>query len=201
MNKIAVSVLFLSVYLFSTAISSAQTRVLVHLSDVRTVYLDETSFKITSSSCGTHAGGMYLPCPRHSTQRVDFLVALKRWLGKSGFRLVDNKDDAEAILQGTLSIDDHIGRDGTYGPDPGINEKNKRRHPDSLPDLDEVPSGDRQALFEPHWEVQAWLTNQKGRRIWMSGSWHPGISYWGPKPKSEGKKLAKAIEYDFKHHI
>lgn len=113
--------------------------------------------------------------------------------------MVDTKDDAEGILQGTLSIDDHMNRNGTYGPD--LSRRGKEgRDPDKLPTLDEVPSEYRQALFEPHWNVGAWITNQSGRKIWTLGSWYPGISYSGEKPKIEGKKLAKAVQYDFKHH-
>jgi hypothetical protein len=185
--------------LFATSAGIAQTRTLVHLSDVKTIYVDNSAFKIVSSSCGQRAGGYYLPCAKYGPQRAVFLVALKRWLGKSGFTVVDNKDDAEAILDGTLAIQDNIRRNGTYGPAESVNTKH-RGDPDKLPSLDEVPSEYRSALFEPQWTVTAWLTNQNTRKIWTLGSWYPGISYSGSKSKAEGKKLAKAIEYDFKHH-
>ncbi|MEP6847547.1 MAG: hypothetical protein ABI999_01735 [Acidobacteriota bacterium] len=169
-------------------------RVLVHLADVKTVYVDDSSFKITSSSCGTYAGGYYLPCPEHSLQRVKFLVALKRWLGKTGLTVVDHKEDAEAILDGTLSIDDDMFR------------RDRSPHPHQDRDRDKRQSNDkhsgeyRSTVFEPIWSVTAWATNQKGRRIWDLGAGYPGISYAGEQPKIEGKKLAKAIQYDIKHH-
>jgi len=200
MNRIALSMSFIFLFFLTGGSAAAQVIVPVRLADVRTVYVDERSFKITTSSCGTYAGGYYLPCPQQSAQRVKFLASVKRWLGKLGFTVVDDKKTAEGILEGTLSIDDHLNRDGTYGPERGPS-KNKHRDRDKLPDLDTVPSEYRQAMFEPRWSVTAWLTNQDGHRLWVLGTDYPGISYSGEKGKIEGKKLAKAIEYDFKHHI
>lgn len=160
--------------------SPAQTVVPVRLADVRSVYLDERSFNFTFSSCGTSAGGMVLPCPKHSIERLQFLDALKRWLEKSGFTLAADKDGAEGILQGTISIDDNFRRDDSTDRD-----KKHRR------------TGTK--TREPEWWITAWVINQDGLRIWTLAADYPGISYKpSEKPKIEGKRIAKALEHDFK---
>ena len=200
MQRVALLVPFLALFLFSGIVASGQARVLVHLSDVKTVYVDDSSFKITSSSCGTYAGGYYLPCPEHSQQRIKFLVALKRWLGKTGLTVVDRKEDAEAILDGTLYIDDDMFR-RDRSPHPNRDrDGDKRRDGDKSQSKDRHSGEYRSTVFEPIWSVEAWVTNQKGRRIWDLRHDYPGPSYWGEKAKGEGKGVAKAIQYDVKHH-
>lgn len=151
------------------------------LKDVRKIFVDETSFRIVSSSCGTRAGGMVLPCQKHSTERLEFLVVLKRWLGKTGFELVDSEEKADGILQGTMAMND-------YAHQPSINDRirGKRKDPDPI-DM-------------AQWDVVAWITNVDGRRIWtIRQEPYPEFTYgFSSKAKIEGKKLAKAIEYDRK---
>lgn len=175
MNKVLL--LVLSVYLFSVVPASAQTIVPVRLKDVRTFYVDDKSFKFAFSSCGTQVGNLILPCPGHASERVKFLAALKRWLVKSGFTVVDSRADAEGIVQGSLSIDE------TGWPEE---IKKQEKHQAYNP-------------YDPQWNVEAWLLNQDGRRLWTKYGVYPEISYIGGKAKVEGKKLAKAIEYDIKH--
>lgn len=168
---------------FAAGESVAQTPfTVIRLADVRTVYVDENSFRFTFSSCGTKVGGMMLPCPKHAVEREEFLIVLKRWLGKGGFTLVDDKKDADGLVQGDLFIDD-------FGPvikghDHDEKDKKKaKQHP----------------KYQTEWVVNAWIVNQDGDRIWTKGSGYPEVSYgWSSKAKIEGKTLAKAIEYDYK---
>ena len=172
MRKLAVLLLFL---LTLAPATYAQISVKHRLADVRSVYVDERSFNFAYSSCATLVGGMTLPCTKHSIQRDEFLIALKRWIGKSGFTVVQDKDDAEGILQGTLSIDDHakVYRD--------------KDSPSIIKDEG------------PQWTVAAWILNADGKRIWNLGYGYPGISHkWSEKPKIEAKKLALAVEHDFR---
>lgn len=177
MNTVLRLSVFLALFLVCGGLSGAQTIVPVRLKDVRTIYVDDKSFKFAFSSCGTQAGNLILPCPQHGTERLKFLDALKRWLSKSGFTIVDNRSEAEGIVQGRLSIDE-IG-----WPDE---LKRQEKHPTYNP-------------YEPQWNVEAWLVNQDGRRLWTKEGVYPDISYTGGQAKVEGKKLAKAIEYDAKH--
>ncbi len=169
--------------LFAVCETWAQTSfTVVRLADVRSVYLDESSFRFTFSSCGTRAGGMMLPCAEHAVERSEFLAVLKRWLGKCGFNVVEDREQADGIVQGDLWIDDLAKRPSVFASkDP----KNADRH----------------AVYEPEWIVNAWMLNQDGERLWKlagSGS-YPGISYKASGlAKIEGKKLAKALEHDFK---
>ena len=126
---------------------------------------------------------MLLPCPKHAAERQEFLVALKSWIGKSGFTAVDDAKDADVVVQGSLSIDDRAEVLTDYGHDGKDKSKSRR---------------DRKYQIE--WVVNAWMINQDGKRIWIRGAGYPGISYgWSSKAKIEGKKLAKAIHHDFKN--
>jgi hypothetical protein len=52
---------------------------------------------------------------------------------------------------------------------------------------------------EPYWEVNSWLINQDGNRLWTKGDWYPEPSFGPSSPaKVQAKKLAKEIQYDFK---
>jgi hypothetical protein len=179
MRKISFVIFVLAVLCaFSTA--DAQNRIPVRLSDVKTLYLDESSFNFTFSSCGYKAGGMLLVCQKHVDERKKFIAALKRWLEKSGFAVASDERSADGILQGTLSIDDTYRREKLPYPD----EQQQRKAP--------LPG-------EPKWNVSAWVLNQNGRRIWELRYAYPDISYGiSGKPKIEGKRLAKALEYDFR---
>jgi hypothetical protein len=168
--------------LFCSIQMQAQTRPpVVRFKDVRTVFVDETSFKIVSSSCGTTVGGMLLPCAKHSDERLEFLVVLKRWLGKSGFTVVDNRDDADGILQGDISMND-------WANAPAINDPDYKKKRDMSP------------LDKAAWYLNTWIANQNGYRLWtIRRDYYPDISYSAAgKAKIEGKKLAMAIRYDFK---
>jgi hypothetical protein len=175
MRNITLGILVLC---FLCAGAAAQNQVPQRLADVKSVYVDERSFTFWFSSCGSKAGGMLLVCPEHNRKRAQFLIALKRWVGKSGFALAPDRDDADAILQGTLSIADRPPTDIPY-PDKLDRDRKSR----SLP--------------EPQWSVRAWAVNRNGTEIWKLGYEYPAISYGvSGRPKIEGKRLAKALEYD-----
>ncbi|MEP7077063.1 MAG: hypothetical protein ABI878_14755 [Acidobacteriota bacterium] len=200
MNRFILSTAFLSVFTLLSVGTNAQTRVLVHLSDVNTIYVDDNAFKIVWSPCTQTVGTLRLSCAKDIAKRVDFLAALKRWLGKSGFTVVDNKDGAEAILDGTLGIydQDYSLRD-TF-PRPGRRHRDKDGDKGKDKDAHRYPHIDHQRSYQLRWEVKAWLVNQKDRRIWNLGPVYPDISYAGKQPKIEGKRLAKSLLYDFKHY-
>jgi hypothetical protein len=192
MNKVLLlSSLLVSLFLVGITSTEAQTIVPVRLKDVRTVYVDDASFRFLFSSCATRVGKMVLPCPKHAYERERFLVAFKRWLTKSGFTLAETRESAEGIVQGTLSIDER-GWSNDPRRDP-LGDLRKGKKDDDDCD-DEV-----RTYNEPKWNVDAWLVNQNGRRLWKLGFDYPSISYAGGPAKIEGKKLAKALEYDFKH--
>lgn len=163
------------------AVSAQKTQPVMRLVNVESVYVDDRSFRITFSSCGTKAGGMLLPCAKHAAERDEFLIVLKRWLGKSGFTVVNDKVDAAGIVQGELSMDD-------YANAPSINNPEYKKKRDMSP------------IDKSYWNVRAWIVNQNGDRIWtIRQEPYPGISYSADgKAKIEGKKLAKAIQHDFK---
>lgn len=175
MRRMALSILVLSFLCIGAA---AQNRVPLRLADVKSVYVDERSFMFEFSSCGTQAGGMLLVCNKHADERRKFLAALNRWLEKSGFTLAGDKDSAEGVLQGKLSIDDNPPDNSPYS------DKGKR--PRSRP------------ARVAEWNVRAWMVNPNGTEIWKLGYEYPDISYGiSGLAKVEGKRLAKALEYDF----
>jgi hypothetical protein len=177
--KVLVFLLFFFT-VFPNDIAAQPSFTVVRLADVRSVYVDENSFWFVYSSCGTSAGGMILPCPKHARERGEFLAVLKRWLGKSGFIVAASKADADGIIQGTLHVDDSAKRLAGH--------KDKEKKKDY-----------RHYLYEPEWSVNAWMVNQDGEKLWTIGGGYPGISYKiSSKAKIEGKKAAKAIEHDFK---
>jgi hypothetical protein len=184
MNKVSLLSSCLCLILFSSVFAAAQIVVPERLKDVRTFYVDENSFRSAPASCYTQAGKITaIPCPEHVSERIKFLAALKRWLIKSGFTLVDDRAAAEGIVQGTLSIDD-LGRSKEQ-----LERDDLWRH--------KGPQIHDQDL--PRWTVEGWIVNQKSRRIWRLTT-YPVIGFAGGRAKIEGKLLAKAIEYDFKHH-
>ena len=191
MNKVLLlSSLLVSLFLVGISSTQAQTIVPARLKDIRTVYVDDGAFRFLFSSCATQVGNMVLPCAKHAYERDRFLTALKRWLIKSGFSLTENLESAEGIVQGTLSIDET----NWQGSPTSISRENvgKKKKDDDC-DTDSFASNG------PKWSVDAWMVNQEGRRLWKLGSEYPMISYAGGLAKIEGKKLAKALEYDFKH--
>jgi recombinational DNA repair ATPase RecF len=52
-------------------------------------------------------GNLKVVCEKHSKNRTEFLTHLKRWVKKYEFNVVSEKKNADAILQGDLSIDDN----------------------------------------------------------------------------------------------
>lgn len=173
------SLLALSFFLFFACFGTfAQSGARLRLADLKSLYLDEGSFRFRFSSCGHEVAGMILPCPEHASERFAFLTVLKRWLIKSGFIVVDNEKDADGILRGTLSIDENFD-----------SEKRHRKHHDT---------NEPEYRYGPVWNVQAWLTDQSGRRFWTLGL-YPSISYSGGLAKFHGKSVAKALEHDRKH--
>lgn len=173
--------LLLTIVVVAGSVSAQKTRPVMRLVNVENVFVDEKSFKITFSSCGTKAGGMVLPCQKHVVEREEFLIVLKRWLGKSGFTVVEKKEDADGIVQGEMRMDD-------YANAPAINDPDYKKKRDMSP------------IDKSNWDVNAWIVNENGDRIWtIRREPYPDISYKADgKAKIEGKKLAKAIQHDFK---
>jgi len=191
MNKVLLlSSLSVSLFLFNISSTPAQTLVPARLKDVRTVYVDEASFRFLFSSCSTQVGKMVLPCPEHANEREKFLIAFKRWLIKSGFSLAEGRESADGIVQGTLSIDESDWREKRRRE--GLDERGRVKKDDDC-------ETDEYRPVDPRWSVDAWVVNRNGRRLWKLGNEYPMISYAGGPAKIEGKKLAKALEYDFKH--
>ena len=54
----------------------------MRLANVKSIYVDRASFKITWTSCGTKISGNFIPCAEANVKREVFLDALERWLGK-----------------------------------------------------------------------------------------------------------------------
>jgi hypothetical protein len=189
MRKLITLSLLFVFFIISQNNALAQSNVVNRLRDVKTVYLDESSFRLKFSSCGKIFGGILLPCSKHSVQRQEFLAALNRWLEKYDFTLTTDKQKADAILQGELSIDDYgyrnyksAGINKTYGK----NTKNRK--------------GESQQIKEnkPQWQVVGWLINQSGDKLWTKGGWYPEPGYgWSELSKIEAKKLARELQYDF----
>lgn len=180
MQKFAGSMLALAAICALSGFSAAQNPQPSRLADVRSVYLDERSFNFAFSSCGRNVNGMVLVCAKHAGEREEFLISLKRWLAKSGFTPASDRNGADSILQGSLSIDDTYRRDDTPYP----NDEQRRKAP---------------LKGEAQWSVSAWVINQDGRRIWTLRYDYPDISYKpSGRAKIEGKRLAKSLEYDFK---
>ncbi len=178
--------------------SPAQHNVVYKLRDVKTVYLDEDSFKFSSSSCMKSYGNLSVVCSKHWESRAAFLVALKRWLGKYNFVLTADKQSADAVLQGDLSIDDDYSTEM-------FNERERKRKKDAKngkKDEYESPSMFPNGMLpgEPVWTVRGWLINQNGNKLWTSPFTEPpgSITYTGKPSKIEGKRLANKLRYDFK---
>ncbi|HMQ04406.1 MAG TPA: hypothetical protein PKD26_10860 [Pyrinomonadaceae bacterium] len=165
----------------SVCVPSQTTGSVERLKDVKKIFVDESSFNIVSSSCGSRYGGMLLACEKHVNERLAFLVVLKRWLGKSGFKVVEFEDEADGLLRGTMSMND-------YANEPSINDGGRNRNREIDP------------IDIAQWYIDAWMLNRQGRRIWtIRREPYPEISYGiSTKAKVEGKKLAKAIQYDRK---
>lgn len=179
-----IAILWLLLAFFAAAASNAQTNSTAYrLRDVRSIYVDDSSFPIVSSSCGTRINNMLLPCAKHSRERVEFLVVLKRWLEKSGFRIVNSETDADGVIRGDLSMND-------FAHAPSINDPDYKKKRDINP------------FDAAEWYINAWLENRDGNRIWTirrGENAYPGIFYKATSmAKIEGKKLAKAIQHDRK---
>lgn len=185
--------LFLLTILFSFYDSPvfAQNKV-TKLHDVKTIYVDEALFNFKSSSCMKSYGKLKVVCTKHLDNRKEFLAALKIWLEKYKFTLVSDKDDADAILQGDLSIDDDYSM-REYNENRRNREKGKKDNNDSpsIFNPNYLPG-------EPIWEVNSWLVNQNGDKLWIKGGWFPEPSFgWSSPAKIQAKKLAREIQYDF----
>lgn len=137
-------------------------------------------------------GTQKIVCSNHLKKRTEFLTELKKWVEKYKFTLTTEKDDADAVLQGELSIDDD------YWTRENRN-KAKNRPPDKGDDR-ASPSifVDGHMPGEPLWTINSWLVNQNGDKLWTKGDWFPEPSYgWSSHAKIEAKKLAREIQYDF----
>jgi hypothetical protein len=153
--------------------------------------VDEESFDFVSSSCMKTYGTQKIVCDKHLKNRAEFLAELKKWIEKYKFNLVSEKDDADAVLQGNLSIDDEYWRRANRERD-----KNRAKGKTS----DDSPSifADGRLPGEPYWTINSWLVNQNGDKLWTKGGWFPEPSYgWSSPAKIEAKKLVREIQYDF----
>lgn len=171
---------FLFVVLFALgATGQAQRKPGVSFEDVKTVFVDGESFEIVDSSCDKQPAVQ--ACPHHIKDRVEFLVVLKRWLGKSGLTVVDKREDADAILQGTLSMAD-------VSNEHVLDQRGRPVRPDNEGQW-------------ATWEVDAWMVSGAGKSLWkFRGKMeYPPIGFSASGPaKVEGKTLAKAIQHDLK---
>lgn len=162
---------------------SAQSDAVYRLRDVKTIFVDEDSFKITFSSCGREIGSVFVPCEKDNLERQKFLEDLRRWLGKYDFALTSEREKADAVLRGEIYIDDD-----TFRKKAEYDREQKKKHP-------HLGHG----FYEPKWSVTAWLENQNGSRLWRNTGYAPQVSY---KPsglaKIEAKKLARHLQYNFK---
>ena len=187
--------LFLTVFfVICQNVSLAQNNVIYKLRDVKTIYLDEDSFKFSSSSCMQTYGKLNVVCSKHWANRAAFLVALKRWLGKYNFVVTADKQNSDAILQGNLSIDDDYSTQE-------FNERMRKRKKGDKNDPNESPSMFPSGVLpgEAVWTVNGWLLNQDGDKLWTSPFQDPPVFSVSGKPsKVEGKRLAKKLQYDFK---
>lgn len=182
--RLVAGMLGLLCIVFASAIVdiNAQVKPKGFLADVKTVFVDETSFEIIRSSCERTYGGTRIVCQKHLDEREEFLTVVKRWLVKSGFAVNVARDEADAILQGELRMNDLAGM-------PSINADRKTRRANE----DFTKWAD--------WEVTAWMLNQADLRLWtLRDEWeYPKISYSASGlAKIEGKKLALAVKHDVK---
>ena len=192
MQKLLFPAFLLVFFVFSSNNTPAQSSssIINRLQDVKTVYLDEDSFKFVFSSCSKTYGNLKVVCTEHWEQRKEFLSALSNWLGKYNFLLIGDKQKADAILQGDLSIDDLGYRNYKSA---GINktyEKGTKNRKNDDREVDEK---------KPRWEARGWLVNQNGEKLWESdGMNFPKPSFgWSKPSKIEAKKLARELQYDF----
>ena len=172
--------------LIQTAVQAQAPRPpVMRLANVKSIYVDRASFKITWTSCGTRAGGYFIPCEDANIKRDVFLDALERWLGKYGVAVTKDADSADAILKGTIHMDDDMAT-----KDRDFEREKKRRGKDQIVSREN---------YEEDWSVAAWLENSIGDEIWRNGRYYPkpgyGISTIG---KIKGKELAKEIQYNLK---
>lgn len=183
-------VTFLTLLLFAllvqTAVRAQTPRPPVgRLANVKSIYVDRASFKITWTSCGRQIGGNFIPCSEANVKREAFLDSLERWVDKYGIKVSPDKDSADAVLRGTIHMDDDVFRKAR-----DYQEALKRRGKDEIVSIKN---------YEENWSVRAWLENSIGDEIWRSGSYYPqpsyGISSIG---KIKGKELAKEIQYSLK---
>lgn len=167
---------------FLSTTSDAQTRAVRRLGDVKSIYVDRSSFDITYAECSKMVNGVWEPCKSAKKQRVKFLDALERWIGKYGINIAKDPMSADATLRGTISMEEH---QTDYDP---LKLKNRSR-------------GDiLEAADLADWDVEAWLENSAGRSLWQTGQAS------APKPaygfstidKVEAKELAKEIEYSIR---
>jgi hypothetical protein len=164
---------------------------LTRLRDVKSIYVDEKSFNFVSSSCMKTYGTQKIVCDKHLKNRAEFLAELKKWIEKYKFNLVSEKDDADAVLQGNLSIDDEYWRQANR-------ERNKNRAKGKANNDSPSIFADGHLPGEPYWTINSWLVNQNGDKLWTKGDWFPEPSYgWSSPAKIEAKKLAREIQYDF----
>ena len=183
-------VTFLMLLLFALLVQTmvraqAPTQPVMRVVNVRSIYVDRASFKITWTSCGTKVGGIFLPCGQANVKREVFLDALERWLEKYGIKMAAAADSADAVLRGSIHMDDDMAaKDRDF-------EREKRRR-----GKDEIVSREN---YEEDWSVTAWLENRAGDEIWRSGGYYPKPGYgWSSIGKIEGKELAKEIQYNIK---
>ena len=157
----------------------------MRLANVRSIFVDRASFKITWTSCGRKISGIFIPCAEADAKREVFLDALERWIGKYGITVAKDADSADVVLRGTIHMDDDVA---TKSRD--YERAQKRRGKDEIVSMEN---------YEEEWTVTAWMENSVGDEIWRNGRYYPkpgyGISTIG---KIKGKELAKEIQYNLK---
>jgi hypothetical protein len=164
----------------------AQSRPVYRFADVKSIFIDRDGFTATATSCGQNYVGRYLTCDAADKKLNKFLETLERWLGKYGIKVTSDRDSADAVLKGTVFIDDDIGK-RMQERQTAIGLGRSREERASLSHYDEV------------WTVNSTLENNLGNLLWKSGNPSPKISYSSSSiEKIKGKELAKEIQYNLK---
>lgn len=175
------TVYLLSLFILALLVQSslAQKPPVTRFANVETIFVDRSSFRIIFTSCGREAGGMFIPCSKANKKREAFLDSLERWLDKYGIRVAKDIAAADAVLRGTIHMDDDV-------------EQRRRDHKSGVGR--DLPPGEWR---EEDWTIDAWLENEFGDRLWRSGQRdYPKPGYgWSAIDKIKAKELAKEIEY------
>jgi hypothetical protein len=119
-----------------------------------------------------------IPCKSVQRQLNSFMKALEKRLIQYNISLTRKRDEADAFLQGEVSIyDDRYGK------------------------LELPPDVPMRISGSPYWKVEAWLVNANSMRLWESDGYFKtwaGPLFVGTPAQVEGKQLAKELEVELR---